>query len=482
MGRSSGRSGTSPAPRLAPGLRLAGSCIDGSGGVRGRGRASRGHAGLRCAGPSRTGPRCVVATIRADREPLVLLVAAWDERLDPFWRTAVTEAIRRSAAWSILFNGTRLRVVEVERLYTRRFVEFEIDQALDEERTFAALWALLHATAFQHRFERRSIPNSFARRAVGSACVERVAIVARWRPRRIGTRARCASASHGEVDRFGVTRRFVRAIVDGRLPDAVSALCRSARSRTAVARRLPRQLQHRLAACAGRAASSGVGVVGHLAGDLASGAQRVPGGRSPGHAVQRPSVRAFPDSVGRSSRSGRRSGAARGAGALDPAGARRCRPRAHCVPRPRRRTTRCGLRNAARLRAADRSPAVPIRAVPSSESARPWGRGTRHASVAPGARGPASARRCCLAGSEWGRSQGDRIVLHTSTACRLSRSPHARSTGARGRARRHPAAPGSRSLDGQRRVPGRRLPLSCGCLRDGAAQERRLRVRRLRRA
>ena len=91
---------------------------------------------------------CVVATIQADREPIVLLVSAWDERLDPLWRTAVTESIRRAAAWSILFNGTHLRVVDAGRLYARRFVEFELDLALDDERTFAALWSLLHATAF----------------------------------------------------------------------------------------------------------------------------------------------------------------------------------------------------------------------------------------------------------------------------------------------------------------------------------------------
>ena len=58
---------------------------------------------------------CVVATIQAGREPVVLLVSAWDERLDPLWRTAVIESIRRLAAWSILFNGTHLRLVDAGR-------------------------------------------------------------------------------------------------------------------------------------------------------------------------------------------------------------------------------------------------------------------------------------------------------------------------------------------------------------------------------
>jgi len=91
---------------------------------------------------------CVIATLNADREPIVLVVAAWSERLDPLWRTAVIESIRRLAAWSILFNGTHLRIVDASRAYARRFAEFELDLALDEERTCAALWSLLHATAF----------------------------------------------------------------------------------------------------------------------------------------------------------------------------------------------------------------------------------------------------------------------------------------------------------------------------------------------
>jgi len=91
---------------------------------------------------------CVVATIRSDRERVVLLVTAWGERLDPLWRVALTESIERGASWSMLFNGTHLRLIDAGRAYTRRFVEFEVDLALDDERTFAALWSLLHATAF----------------------------------------------------------------------------------------------------------------------------------------------------------------------------------------------------------------------------------------------------------------------------------------------------------------------------------------------
>ena len=219
------------------------------------------------------------------------------------------------------------------------------------------------------RFERRSIPHSLARRAIGAARVGRVAVAARRRARGIGRRARRAPASHGEADRPAVACRFVRAIAHGRLSDAVSAVCRSARPRAAVAPGLSRQLQHRLAARAGRTPASGVRALGYVAGHRSSGARRVPCRRSPGHAVQRSAVRAVPHAAGRPPGSGRRGGATRGAGALDAARARRRRPRADCVPRSRRRAARRGLRDAARLRAADRL--APSRSARSHSSRVP---------------------------------------------------------------------------------------------------------------
>src|SRR3954454_12591561 len=40
---------------------------------------------------------CLVGSIRAGREPLVLVVTAWSERLDPLWRPAIAESIHRAA-------------------------------------------------------------------------------------------------------------------------------------------------------------------------------------------------------------------------------------------------------------------------------------------------------------------------------------------------------------------------------------------------
>src|SRR6266446_6461856 len=74
---------------------------------------------------------------RADSHNVALLVAAWGERLDPLWRVAVTEAMRRFAPWGILFNGTHLRIVDPTRPYARRYLEFDLELAADDERAFA---------------------------------------------------------------------------------------------------------------------------------------------------------------------------------------------------------------------------------------------------------------------------------------------------------------------------------------------------------
>jgi hypothetical protein len=90
----------------------------------------------------------VAGTIRAGTQSVALLVSPWGMRLDGLWRLAVRQAIRRAALWSLLFNGTHIRIIDAGKLYTRRFAEFDIDLSLDHEQTFTALWSLLHASAF----------------------------------------------------------------------------------------------------------------------------------------------------------------------------------------------------------------------------------------------------------------------------------------------------------------------------------------------
>src|SRR4029079_7698680 len=80
----------------------------------------------------------VAATLRDEHRAVALVVAGWGQPLDSLWREGVTEAIQRLAPWCLLFNGTHLRIVDAGRLFTRRYVEFDLDQALDDKRTFEA--------------------------------------------------------------------------------------------------------------------------------------------------------------------------------------------------------------------------------------------------------------------------------------------------------------------------------------------------------
>jgi hypothetical protein len=82
----------------------------------------------------------VVATICTEGGPVVLIVAGWGQRFEPLWRLSMKEAARRSAPCCILFNGTHIRLIDAAGRCGRRHVEFDLDLALDDERTFAALW------------------------------------------------------------------------------------------------------------------------------------------------------------------------------------------------------------------------------------------------------------------------------------------------------------------------------------------------------
>jgi hypothetical protein len=99
----------------------------------------------------------VAATVTHGRHRTALLVTTWAEPLEPSWRSAVTQAIRRDAAWCLVFNGIRLRIVDATRLYARRFAEFDLSLAVDDERSCAALLRVAAASALTSRDEGASL-------------------------------------------------------------------------------------------------------------------------------------------------------------------------------------------------------------------------------------------------------------------------------------------------------------------------------------
>jgi hypothetical protein len=88
-------------------------------------------------------------TIGTGGQGLVLLVVPWGERLDRFWRPAVVFGREHAAGWALVFNGTHVRLLDVSRVFARRFLDFDIDLALDDEPTLEALWAVLAPASFE---------------------------------------------------------------------------------------------------------------------------------------------------------------------------------------------------------------------------------------------------------------------------------------------------------------------------------------------
>jgi hypothetical protein len=81
------------------------------------------------------------------REAGVLLATAWGQDPAGAWRDAVTRGVGHDVRWCFCVNGPALRLFDAKRLYSRRFAEFDIALAIDDEATFKVLWGLLRATA-----------------------------------------------------------------------------------------------------------------------------------------------------------------------------------------------------------------------------------------------------------------------------------------------------------------------------------------------
>lgn len=75
------------------------------------------------------------------------LTVPWGSPLDGLSREAIVRASRCGAAWSLLFNGTHLRLLHASRVYSRRHAEVDLEQAADEAGAAAVLRMLFHADA-----------------------------------------------------------------------------------------------------------------------------------------------------------------------------------------------------------------------------------------------------------------------------------------------------------------------------------------------
>jgi hypothetical protein len=141
----------------------------------------------------------LAATLRANGRPVALIVTPWADRLDAYWRLAVTEARRRAATWCLLCNGVNIRIVDANRLYARRVLDFDLDLAIDSARVFAALWRASSAAALgADADDPRSLHSLVAESDRHAACV--------CRSLRDGVRAASADVLGALVARGRATR------------------------------------------------------------------------------------------------------------------------------------------------------------------------------------------------------------------------------------------------------------------------------------
>ena len=78
--------------------------------------------GFEAAAQIESAESAIAGTLRSGTHAVALVVTPWGDACDPLWRLGVTQAVRRSAAWCLIFNGLNLRIVDASRLYARRCV------------------------------------------------------------------------------------------------------------------------------------------------------------------------------------------------------------------------------------------------------------------------------------------------------------------------------------------------------------------------
>ncbi len=92
----------------------------------------------------------VVAALDAVAKPGVsvpVIVVPWGTPLETAWRNAVHTGVRGDARWCFCSNGITLRIVDAQRTWARRYLEFDLPLLRHDEETASLLWAIARAEA-----------------------------------------------------------------------------------------------------------------------------------------------------------------------------------------------------------------------------------------------------------------------------------------------------------------------------------------------
>jgi hypothetical protein len=81
----------------------------------------------------------------------VLVATSWSEGSAGVWRHGVHRGLSVGVRWCLCVSGAAVRVIDAERPYSRRYVEFALHAAVDDDRSLSVLWGLVSAGASGER-------------------------------------------------------------------------------------------------------------------------------------------------------------------------------------------------------------------------------------------------------------------------------------------------------------------------------------------
>ena len=98
--------------------------------------------------PGSAGADSIAAALNAGAKTVAaLLVTSWGRDPSSAWRSAVRQGIGLGVRWCFCANGLVVRVIDSQRTYSRRFLEFNLQASVEDARGFEMLWGLLRADA-----------------------------------------------------------------------------------------------------------------------------------------------------------------------------------------------------------------------------------------------------------------------------------------------------------------------------------------------
>ena len=92
----------------------------------------------------------LVEAISPDGGVLPAIAVAWSGSLEQVWREVVLDGIRADARWCFCCNGNALRIVDAQRTWSRRHLEFDLE-LVAHDGLEAVLWSLARADAMAAR-------------------------------------------------------------------------------------------------------------------------------------------------------------------------------------------------------------------------------------------------------------------------------------------------------------------------------------------